>query len=210
MNISDEVAMVVREMIFDGRLEAGERINEVQLAANLGFSRTPLREALISLLGEGALDHIPRRGYFVRALTVEEVENIYPIRAYLDPEALRLAGLPSNARLQRLVEINHEIAACESVREAIELDNAWHFTLWERCPNPVLLGLIEQFMRRTRRYELALMSEQANIERTVSLKEEIISFLSRGELDEACSLLRDSLITAKQPIIEWLNRRQPV
>ena len=85
-------------MILDGRLPAGERINEVRLAAQLGVSRTPLREALARLANEGALRDEPRRGYFVKPLTGEEVRAIYPIRAILDPAALRLAGIPAPAR----------------------------------------------------------------------------------------------------------------
>ncbi|MCP4902486.1 MAG: GntR family transcriptional regulator [bacterium] len=208
LNISDEVASVLREMIFDGRLVAGERINEVHLAAILNVSRTPLREALTGLVGEGALYQVPRRGYFVYELSADEVENIYPIRAYLDPEALRLAGLPSSSRLQRLESINRDIAASTGAKEAIQLDDFWHITLWEKCRNPVLTGLIEQFMRRTRRYELALMSERANIEATIGSKEGIIELLCDGDLEAACALLRQRLMNAKEPIIEWLGKRQ--
>src|SRR5262245_36973472 len=94
-NISDVLATALRDMIVDGRLPAGERINEVHLAARLQVSRTPLREALGRLVAEGALTSVPRIGYFVCPLTLDEFEQLYPIRAILDPEALRLAGIPS-------------------------------------------------------------------------------------------------------------------
>ena len=92
-NLNDELAQSVRRMILDGSLAPG-RVNEVHLAAALGVSRTPLREALMRLVSEGALTSIARRGFFVAALSVEEVEQLYPIRAILDPAALRLAGIP--------------------------------------------------------------------------------------------------------------------
>src|SRR5436309_2715334 len=104
-NISDAVAIELRNMIVDGHLPAGERINEVHLSKQLGVSRTPLREALARLTQEGALRQVPRIGYFVRALTLEEFEQIYAIRPLLDPEALRLAGLPSSGRMERLWEM---------------------------------------------------------------------------------------------------------
>ena len=93
-------------MIVDGQLPAGARINEVHLSRRLGISRTPLREALAGLEQEGALDSLPRIGWFVRPLTLDEFSQIYPIRALLDPEALRLAGLPSAERLARLRALN--------------------------------------------------------------------------------------------------------
>ena len=108
-NISDSVAVALRNMIVDGRLPAGERINEVHLSAQLGVSRTPLREALAMLVLEGALRSIPRIGHFVRDLTLEEFEQIYDIRPLLDPEALRLSGLPSRERMESLRELNDKI-----------------------------------------------------------------------------------------------------
>src|SRR5690348_14261223 len=101
-NTSDSVAAAVRRLILDGELTPGERINEVHLSRELGVSRTPLREALAHLTHEGAVDAIPRIGHFVRPLTVEEGEQLYEIRPLLDPEALRLAGLPSKERIRQL------------------------------------------------------------------------------------------------------------
>src|SRR5215217_1963523 len=108
-NISDSVAAEVRNMIVDGRLPAGERVNEVHLSQQLGVSRTPLREALGKLAHEGALNNVPRIGYFVLPLTLEEFEQVYAIRPLLDPKALRLAGLPDKASLIRLRKLNEEM-----------------------------------------------------------------------------------------------------
>src|SRR5512145_3527967 len=99
-NLSDSIALKLRNLIVDGHLPAGARINEVHLSQQLGVSRTPLREALARLAQEGALRSVARIGYFVRPLTVEEFDQLYDIRPILDPEALRLAGLPSRERMQ--------------------------------------------------------------------------------------------------------------
>ena len=71
-NLSDTVATRLRHLIVDGQLAAGQRINEVHLSQQLGVSRTPLREALARLAQEGALRSVPRIGYFVRTLDVDE------------------------------------------------------------------------------------------------------------------------------------------
>ena len=63
---------------------------------------------------------VARIGYFVRPLTVEEFDQLYDIRPILDPEALRLAGLPSRERMQRLQEINEAIArARDATRSSV-------------------------------------------------------------------------------------------
>jgi len=206
-NLSHDLATVIRQMIFDGRLPAGERINEVHLAAQLGVSRTPLREALASLVAEAALYSVPRQGFFVRELTLEEAQNIYPIRAFLDPEALRLSGIPSPERLARLEAINKRLRKARNVTAAIQLDEDWHRTLWAECPNPVLVELIEQFILRTRRYELASMGQQRILRSTARNKAQIVLALRDDRLARACKMLRESLLGGGTPVFEWLAQR---
>lgn len=207
-NISEAVAVEIRNRIVDGRLPEGERINEVQLSQQLGVSRTPLREALARLAHEGALRSVPRIGYFVRPLTVEELEQIYPIRALLDPEALRLAGIPSKERLETLREINDRIVAATDADTVIDLDDRWHMELVAGCPNKVLLELIEQFIRRTRRYEIGLLRESVNAEAAHATHRSILAALRRRDLDAACSALKKNLETGFEPILNWLKNRE--
>ena len=153
-NISDALVARLRAMIVSGDLPPAQRINEVHLSRSLGVSRTPLREALARLTQEGALSNTPHIGYSVRPLTVEEFQQIHDIRPLLDPEALRLAGLPTDDRMQRLRKVNEKIERSRTADETIALDDEWHLELISDCPNKVLIELIEQFMRRTRRYEM--------------------------------------------------------
>jgi DNA-binding GntR family transcriptional regulator len=207
-NLSDSVAAAVRELIVDGQLRAGERVNEVHLAARLGVSRTPLREALMRLAAEGALTSRPRCGFCVCPLTLEEFEQIYPIRALLDPEALRLAGLPPPRRLARLEALNRKLREAGGAEAAIALDDAWHVELLADCPNRVLVGLIEQFIRRTRRYEIALMRERPNVTRTASDHDNVLAALRDGDLRGACAALRRNMESGKAPVVAWLRERQ--
>lgn len=207
-NISDSVVVELRNMIVDGRLPPGERINEVHLAKELGVSRTPLREALHLLAHEGALTSAPRIGYFVRPLTLEEFRQIYAIRPLLDPEALRLAGIPPKTRLQELREINERLEKTRKADDIIELDDQWHLELIAGCDNQVLINLIRQFMQRTRRYEIALMREQRNAGRACVQHRRIIAALNRGDLDAACNALRSNLQDGYEAIASWLQSRE--
>ena len=195
-------------MIVDGRLEAGSRVNEVHLSAALGISRTPLREALGRLAAEGALTILPRSGFFVRPLTLDEFRQIYPIRGMLDPEALRLAGVPTRKRLDRLESLNRKLQDTVDPGDVIGLDDAWHLELVHGCPNRILIALIEQFMRRTRRYELALMRERRNVHGSIRSHETILGALRSGDLDGACALLRQNMEIGSGPIVSWLEERE--
>jgi DNA-binding GntR family transcriptional regulator len=207
LNVSETVAAAVRAMIVDGRLAAGERINEVRLSQALGVSRTPLREALNRLAAEGALSSTPAIGYSVRPLSVEEFEQLYDIRPLLDPAALRLAGLPGAARLARLEALNRRFAATHDAEHAIFLDDEWHLELIAACPNHVLIEMIEAMILRTRRYELALLRERPNRLRASDDHELILKALRAGDLEAACAALKSNMQSGREPIIAWLTAR---
>jgi len=206
-NVSEVVAAAVRAMIVDGRLAAGERINEVHLARALGVSRTPLREALSRLVSEGALSATPAIGFAVRPLSIEEFEQLYDIRPLLDPEALRLSGLPSPAGMKALERLNRAIAAAGDAEAAISLDDEWHLKLVAGCPNRVLIELIETIMMRTRRYEIALLRETPNLARAIADHDHILAALRAGRLDRACAALKTNMQSGRTPIIDWLTAR---
>jgi len=204
-NLSDELAARFRALVAAGELAAGGRINEVHLAAQLGVSRTPLREALSQLAAEGDGLQIPRRGYFVCPLTIEEAREIYPVRAYLDPEALRLSGLPDANRLDALDKLNGQIGAAKSVARRIELENKWFRTLYANCPNQTLLHLIEQFIRRTARYETVSMASNETIRQGTNTRNAVTRALREDDMDAACVLLREGLMRGVNPVIAWLE-----
>lgn len=207
-NLSTDIAALVRAMIVDGRLPAGERINEVQLSQQLGVSRTPLREALGRLVTEGAITNASRFGNFVRPLTLDEFEQIYDIRPLLDPEALRLAGLPPADRLERLKKINAKFVEARDPETAIARDDEFHLELLADCPNRVLVEMIENIMMRTHRYELALLRESPAVKRSGEDHARIIAALRARHMRGACAALKQNMQTGRAPIIEWLRARK--
>lgn len=207
--LSDRIRSLVREQIVGGELGPGTRINEVHLARELQVSRTPLREALTGLVAEGALSAVARRGFFVRPLSVDEFLHIYPIRAILDPAAFRLAGIPGPERIQKLERINERLRREGDVEARVRLDDAWHLELLAPCPNPVLLELIQQFMQRTRRYELALYRETRNLEISTSDHERVMEAARRGDMDAALVALDNNLRSGIEPVVAWLRERKP-
>lgn len=114
-NASVAATEVIREAILDGRLLPGRRLKEEELAQELGISRTPVREALLMLQAEGLVDAAPNRGATVRSHSVEDLNDLYQLRALLEGYAARraatrlsdeaVAGLrESCARFEALIE----------------------------------------------------------------------------------------------------------
>jgi DNA-binding GntR family transcriptional regulator len=207
LNVSETVAAAVRAMIVDGRLAPGERINEVRLSEALGVSRTPLREALNRLATEGAVSSTPAIGYSVRPLSLDEFQQLYDIRPLLDPEALRLAGLPGPAQLAKLEALNRRFAAARDAESAIDLDDAWHRELIGGCSNHVLLEMIEAMILRTRRYEVALLRERPNQARATEDHARILAALTAGDLPGACAALKTNMQSGREPVLSWLRSR---
>ncbi|MFK7847474.1 MAG: GntR family transcriptional regulator [Rhodothermales bacterium] len=207
-NLSDELADRIREMIASGTLKAGDRINEVHLAAELEVSRTPLREALSRLDSEKLIVSIPRRGFFVHQPTPEEIEQLYIIRAILDPAALRMAGQPSDAQLDRLEKLNEQILKAKGdPGEIINLDDQWHFELLSHCKNEILLDMIAQFIKRTRSLEYAYMKEHANVETTVSEHRKMIAALREKDVEGAADVLHQNMQSAVPALIAWVRNQ---
>jgi DNA-binding GntR family transcriptional regulator len=90
--LSGIVVPALREAIVDGHLLPGARLSEVQIGTEFGVSRTPVREAFAQLEREGLVTVVPRVGAFVRTVTIDDVDEIYAVRAALEAAAVQLAA----------------------------------------------------------------------------------------------------------------------
>jgi DNA-binding GntR family transcriptional regulator len=111
----------------------------------------------------------------------------------------------SPERLARLEALNRQLVETDEPEQVVSHDDEWHRELLAGCPNPVLVELIEQFIRRTRRYELALMQERRNVLSTVQDHEEIMAALRTRDPDGACVALRQNMESGTEAIVAWLR-----
>ena len=88
--LSQHVTDTLRDWVLHGKFSPGARLEEIPLAEKLGVSRTPVRAALATLGNEGLLEHLPKRGYTVRAYDLAEIVAAYEVRAALEGLALSL------------------------------------------------------------------------------------------------------------------------
>jgi DNA-binding GntR family transcriptional regulator len=125
----------LRRAIVAGELRPGERIAQEEVAARIGVSVVPLREALRVLEGEGQVTYRPRRGYVVTELRVEDLAEIYELRRVLEGHTARrvLPGLDA-AALARMREAARDCcaaAAAGDVARELEANRRFHFALFE-------------------------------------------------------------------------------
>ena len=199
-DVVTQVADAVRQWIVNGEIAPGARINETHVAQKLKVSRTPVREALARLVGEGALISIPNLGFFVAEVSEAELDETYCLRPILDTAALELAGLPSAEAILELKNLNRQLADAQNARDTVLLDERWHMRLLAHCPNTVLMGFIHKLIDQTRRYELLLFEDSRDRAATAAQHDEIIEALLQQDLAGACAALRANLTLGEKPI----------
>lgn len=144
----------LREMILAGELPGGARIAELTLVERLGFSRTPIRAALMRLEQEGLLDALPNGGFAVKTFSERDVADAIELRGTLEGLAARLAAERGAAPMV-LKEAREALDAIDSVLgnvtlndEAfaayVRLNERFHQLLCEMCASPVMVREIER------------------------------------------------------------------
>lgn len=148
------------EMIISRELEPGEHLGEKELAALLGVSRQPVREAFQQLQAEGWVDLRPGQGAFVHRPTRTEADDLLSVRAVLERESARRAAAScTDAQVTRLWELWDEgskTAAARDVEAMVAANEAVHSAIMEIAGNEVLAELSRLVGRRVRWYYLPI------------------------------------------------------
>jgi DNA-binding GntR family transcriptional regulator len=150
---SSRVAAYLREAILGGDLKPGDRIRQEEIAARLGASLLPAREALRMLEAEGLTEHVPHKGARVPRLTRHEVDVVYRMREQL--EQLAIAESVPNltaSDLRALTEIQTRIEANSDVTTFLELDREFHLRSYTGCAIEQLTSSVVRLWNSTAHY----------------------------------------------------------
>jgi DNA-binding GntR family transcriptional regulator len=149
--LSEDVARYVRRRIFDGTYPAGKYVRLEQLAAELGISVTPVREALFQLSAEGLLDQQPRRGFVVHPVTRRDITDVSDVQAYIGGElAARAAENISDEQVGELESIQTQLEDAyrrEDEDGAVRLNHEFHRAINVAAESPKLAQLMSQITR---------------------------------------------------------------
>lgn len=125
--LSERVAARVREAIMVGDLTPNEFVRTEKLAAELGVSQTPVREALMALSSEGSVKWEPRRGFRVVPVTAQDIRDLFDVQAYVAGElAARAAGNLTDAELAGIDEFQRQLVAANNAGDPREVDRLNH------------------------------------------------------------------------------------
>lgn len=191
-SLVDLVEGSLREAIFGGRLRPGDRVSDARIAAEMGISRAPVREAIRHLAVRGLLREEPRRGAFVARLTRSGASEIYACRRALEGLAARCVATSAErdthvARLRALIaEMDAQGRAGDMLRVA-ETDQRFHLALCEMAGNDWLLRLYGQLSDQTRLMQtidqLAHAGQDPRV--AIALHEPIVLAIASGDPAQA-------------------------
>ncbi|MEV0381129.1 GntR family transcriptional regulator [Nonomuraea sp. NPDC050643] len=140
--LRDQIRQIVLDGLIDGRWGPGDRLVERGLAAELGVSQAPVREALRELEALRLIESSPNKGARVRELTETDLREVYEVRAGLEETAVRL-GRPRTEVLRAHLARLHEAAGADSLIDQVGHSVAFHREIVQASGNDVLLSVWE-------------------------------------------------------------------
>lgn len=191
--LTDVVGERIREAIVTGDLKLGEQVSEAQLAALMGVSKTPVREALVRLQNQGLVEIHPQRGTYVFRLAPEEVTHLCRFRVLVETEALRDAMASDKARLVKSWQnCVAEMQVAEDARDLSALariDMSFHWQLFDNCSSHYVRSAYELL-----RSQLTALRHRAPIADAVKSHQVLIDAVIGGDDQSACALLTEHIL----------------
>jgi DNA-binding GntR family transcriptional regulator len=179
----------VEEQIATGQLKDGEKLDEASLAERFQVSRTPVREALLQLVGSGLAIQIPKRGCFVKAPSVREMVEMFEVMSELEGMCARLAARRISE--QQLTALKSANAGCE---QAIKVNDSdlyyrknveFHECIYSACGNTFLAHETRSLRRRLQSFRRLQLRVRGRMSQSLGEHFDIIEAIEIGDTDKA-------------------------
>jgi len=196
--LSDRLREAVEEEIATGKLLPGSRLDEVELAKRFNVSRTPIREALNLLLGEGLIEMRPRRGAVVARVSAERLIEMFEVMAELEAMCVQLATRRMSDGEFAAIESAH--AACRGAVASRDADayfyanERFHYAIYAASHNTFLAEEAAALQRKLRPYRRLQLRVRNRIQRSFEEHQAIVDALREGDAEKAALSVRNHVI----------------
>ncbi len=214
LNLDIQNHKPLREMVYEelkmkiltGAIIPGMRMMEIELAEDMGVSRTPIREAIRKLEKEGLVTIEPRRGAYASQISTDDMVEILEVRQDLEGLAAGMAATRMNeAQLKELEEVSklyNKAVVNGNMKSMIKYDTRFHRIIVDSCNNSVLVQMIEQLQELVLRFRYIYYD---NFKRAENMPEEhadIFNAIASGNADAARKAADVHIDRLKQLVIE--------
>ncbi|MGC4190171.1 MAG: GntR family transcriptional regulator [Thermomicrobiales bacterium] len=208
-----DVRNYLRDQIFDGTLQPGDRIVESRLARELGISQTPVREALRELEQMGLVVSYPNRGASVRRLDPKDVEEMYVLRAHLEVLGIdRAIGQVTEDdlhALEALIGGMQDAARNDDPQRLTELDARFHEYILERADHALLLRTWQGISPLNWTMLTVLRLRDRNLSELAERHRPIVEALRSGDRQQAEAVIHDHVLSLGERVVGELRRADP-
>jgi len=201
MSVTEAAIELIRKKIILGEFAPGEKLIEMELSTDFDISRPPLREAFRVLQQEGLIISVPRKGIYVRELSVKEINDLYRFRQLIELNALthleqeNIRDIPDMEKVlaeTRKIKLQQS-SAPEHIYESQKLSLGFHRELVATLNNTYVSRCINTLMNNLSRYIYIYFSDPQNAESALSEHEKIFAFIKNGDYPSAKTQLMEHL-----------------
>ena len=206
-----QIAEFLTNAIIDGRLKNGQRLVENELQREFKVSRAPIREAFRILEKNGLVVIIPRKGTFVREISQKDIEELFPIRAWLERLAAQIAT--SHLEPRDIEEMNlallgmTEAAKRKDFKSYFKHHLKFHETFINASKNDTLIGMLENVRRQALWFRFSYLWHEENFEYAGRAHREILDLFVRNNADSAGILVEQHILIAMNEFLKFLASR---
>ena len=197
-SLSERLCESIEEEIATGRLLPGTRLDETDLATRFGVSRTPIREALRLLVGEGLVENRPRRGSVVAQMSPHRLVEMFEVMAELEAMCVRLASRRMSEEDMLTIDRAHAVcaeAAAKSDPDAYFYANeGFHFALYRASHNSFLFEEAISVQRKLRPYRRLQLRVRNRTQRSFAEHGAVVDALKAGDVEAAVQSIRSHVV----------------
>jgi len=192
--LKESTEAIIRRALLDGTMQPGEIYSANKLAARLGISNSPAREAMITLADKGLLEPVKNRGYRVVDMTDRDKQEVYELRVLIEVEAVRRAALASieahrAAHLRELVQATKQAATAGDTVEYLEVDQRFHAELVNLVGNRRWVHIVENLRDQSRINGAYHLKLRGVLEDSAHEHEQIAEAVIAGDARRAVELM---------------------
>lgn len=210
MPLREVVFDALREAIISGHLKPGERMMEVQLAEEMGVSRTPVREAIRKLELEGFVVMIPRKGAYVAGISLKDIADVFEIRASLESLAAGLAAERITEeeleKLERALVAVSNSAEDTTLAALVEGDTGFHDIIYQASRNTRLVQIINNLQEQLQRFRTASLGMPGRMKIAIEEHKKIVEAIAERNILLAQSLALEHIENAENSMLEALRK----
>lgn len=212
---SERAGDAVRELILRGELAAGSRLGETELAERLGVSRTPVREALARLAAEGLVEIVPNRGARVSSWTVAELQEVFDLRAALEPRLTALAvprARPGDVDV--LDDLAHAMLRAglpgphQDLDAVVPLNRRFHAHLVTVAAHPAMAGALAGAVHAPIVLRNFHAYDDAALRRSLAHHVEIVAAVRAGDPDWARAVMTAHIHNARAVMVRTAREQE--